>query len=58
LTCAFAERIRVVTVLATADKLDPTPAMKLFESPAAIEREPTDFLTGATTESRRPRGRR
>jgi Zn-dependent protease with chaperone function len=53
----FAERVRAVQHLPPADKLDATPAMQLFESPAAIERELTDFLTVVLRGRRRSRAR-
>jgi Peptidase family M48 len=54
----FAERVRAIEHLPPADKLDPAPAMQLFESPAVIEKELTDFLSGALQQQRRLRRRR
>jgi Zn-dependent protease with chaperone function len=53
----FAERVSAVRHLASADKLDSTPAMELFESPAQIEKELTDFLTAVLNEQHRMRRR-
>jgi len=49
----FADRVSAVRHLPPADKLDSTPAMELFESPAQIEKELTDFLTAVLNEQRR-----
>jgi hypothetical protein len=53
----FAERVKAVQALPVAEQPEATPAMDLFESPAEIEKELTDFLTGCIHEYRRYRRR-